>query len=203
MGVSWTFLGKKGRARLVRVSFLLLLFLKLLHLRMSKMPGCQILGESVLNPSHTFCQAKPFPSRSRPLRFLLPASRVHPSWITLWLHITIWHLSAQVSPWNTSMQKDYAQLTMITAAYVTLSAKLGLLIEHLRNGLVCTGHDQTAMHSTQPLSPRNSQFNWRQDPNLTFFVKRLSTTIKHKNVPNLVFFLFNFPLSSHDPSGLH
>lgn len=105
-------------------------------------------------------------------------------------HITIWHRPLQMSPQNTSIQKDYAQLTMITTAYGTLSVNRGLFIGHLRSGLACTGYDQTAMNETQPLSPRNSQFNWRQDPNLAFLVKWLSMTIKHKNVPDLVFFSF-------------
>ena len=64
-----------------------------------------------------------------------------------------------MSPQNTSVQKEYAQLTMITAAYGTLSVNQGLFIGHLRNGLAFTGYDQTAMNETQPLSPRNSQFN--------------------------------------------
>ena len=54
------------------------------------------------------------------------------------------------------MQKDYAQLTMITAAYVTLSAKLGLLIEHLRNGLASAQDMISPQCTTHSLCPQGT-----------------------------------------------
>lgn len=85
-GSFMTFLREEGEGEAGQRPFLLLLLPTRLRLRMPEMPGSRILGEPVLKPSCGFCLVKPFPSRSRPIRFRSPASCIQPSRITLWPH---------------------------------------------------------------------------------------------------------------------